>query len=378
MCALLMVVGWVTTAAASVDDLFAAAAAGDAAKIERLLRPGGGYPPNSVDRMGRTPLLIAIFEGHEQAVRALVDGGANVNYATADGDTPLMAAAFRGNQGIVRYLLQKGADPSRVNRDGQTARDVAGLKGYAAIVDLLSPSSPRSATAPSPSIASPSPRTDQQLDEKPLEPRPSLFPGVPSLIYTNSAFAAVPRPKVQEWKEVVELRDAGKVDRSTARYAVVDADQRLIRVNYEGSSGDRQWSVKALGGMMLLAWGRRAAEPICSVDSIQSVSGQLFPLKEGNRLSVRGSWRCPKGVSPLEKSWRVLAQVEAYPTLGGHMWMVVDSDGITFHFIDALGIALYRGGQEGGMHVTQRLVEFTPVVGQAFNCRVCKLPSAAQ
>jgi len=149
-----------TTAAASVDDVFAAAAAGDAAKIERLLRPGGGYPPNSVDRLGRTPLLIAIFNGHEQAVRALVDGGANVNYATADGDTPLMAAAFRGNQGIVCYLLQKGADPSRVNRDGQTARDVAGLKGYADIADLLASGSRSSANTSRPPNTPPSPRID--------------------------------------------------------------------------------------------------------------------------------------------------------------------------------------------------------------------------
>ena len=355
-----------STWGASPRDLLAAAAAGDAARVQELIR--SGVDVNAREDEGPTALMAASLRGHEGVIRALIEARAEVNVATRDGDTALMTAAYRGHRSIVELLLKAGADVERRNRDGLTASAIAKQAGHAAIAEMLVVRS-------------------QQLDEKPLEVRPSLFPEVPNTIYSHSGFAGVPRPKVQGWEERVQLRQSGKLERSTTRHTVVEADQRVIRLTHllsetdpAGKPKSEQWSVKALGGMMLVAWGRGTGQPkpVCRVERVDSVSGQLFPLKIGNRLSVTGAWNCGR-VSSRKETWEVLERIDAshsYPTLSGHVWMV-KSGGVVFHFIDALGIAVYRDGSEGGgIEMSQRLVEFTPVGPQAFNCRVCKLPQA--
>ena len=61
---------------------------------------------------GMTALLFAIDGGHQDAVRALLDGGANVNGANPDGLTPLEFAMIRRNEALALYLLERGADPN--------------------------------------------------------------------------------------------------------------------------------------------------------------------------------------------------------------------------------------------------------------------------
>jgi uncharacterized protein len=61
---------------------------------------------------GMTALLFAIDGGHQDAVRALLDGGANVNGANPDGLTPLEFAMVRRNEALALYLLERGADPN--------------------------------------------------------------------------------------------------------------------------------------------------------------------------------------------------------------------------------------------------------------------------
>ena len=69
---------------------------------------------------GETALMIASYFGedtasqrHEQAVRILVEGGANLENASHH-YTPLAYAAYKGHDRIVRYLLERGA---RVDAD---------------------------------------------------------------------------------------------------------------------------------------------------------------------------------------------------------------------------------------------------------------------
>jgi ankyrin repeat protein len=62
---------------------------------------------------GLTPLLHAARQGHMEAVRALVEAGADVNTVSAgDGSSPLLIAAINGRFDIGMYLLVQGADPN--------------------------------------------------------------------------------------------------------------------------------------------------------------------------------------------------------------------------------------------------------------------------
>lgn len=55
-----------------------------------------------------TPLLDAVSEGNEEAVRILIEHGADVNYK-ADGGTILFGAIFRNHPSVVKLLLDSGA-----------------------------------------------------------------------------------------------------------------------------------------------------------------------------------------------------------------------------------------------------------------------------
>ncbi|MBI4471169.1 MAG: ankyrin repeat domain-containing protein, partial [Acidobacteria bacterium] len=71
---------------------------------------------------GITALLLAAREGYMDAVRALVEGGANVNNA-GEGErmSPLVMAIANGRFDVARYLLENNADPNIANIQGLTA-----------------------------------------------------------------------------------------------------------------------------------------------------------------------------------------------------------------------------------------------------------------
>ncbi|PTL85022.1 ankyrin repeat domain-containing protein [Vitiosangium sp. GDMCC 1.1324] len=72
-----------------------------------------------------TPLLVAVFEGQQGAVEALLKAGADPNVRSSEGDTPLRAAAGVGDLGIAFLLLGAGA--------ARTINDWGGLTGYTAL-----------------------------------------------------------------------------------------------------------------------------------------------------------------------------------------------------------------------------------------------------
>jgi len=155
--------GWALTTAAQVPPaldetarytgLLAAAARGDAAQIQRLISSGEGTEVR--DGQGRTPLHVATFRGHHEAMRALAAAGANPNAlendrydivtiaAVADDvptllvalalggsatnvtsrydGTALIAAAHLGHAEVVRTLIKAGAPLDHVNNLGWTA-----------------------------------------------------------------------------------------------------------------------------------------------------------------------------------------------------------------------------------------------------------------
>ncbi len=122
----------------SPDEFTAACAAGDKAKVEKLLAAGAkaGEP----DAKGRLPLLCAIFSRKAEIVELLLHRGADPN---AEGICPekdcgghpsLPLAAYLGDAPIVKLLLVANADLAW--HDHYAARD-ANVSGRVEILRLL-------------------------------------------------------------------------------------------------------------------------------------------------------------------------------------------------------------------------------------------------
>ena len=54
-----------------------------------------------------TPLMAAIFDGHVEVTKVILERGANLAVANNDGVTPLSLAANKGHLNIVNLLLEK-------------------------------------------------------------------------------------------------------------------------------------------------------------------------------------------------------------------------------------------------------------------------------
>ena len=68
-------------------------------------------------------LVTAIRDADAQAVRKLIENGADVNARDAEGNTPLILASFYASPKCVALLLEKGADANAANKAGVTALD---------------------------------------------------------------------------------------------------------------------------------------------------------------------------------------------------------------------------------------------------------------
>lgn len=69
------------------------------------------------------PVALATSSGHVDAVKMLVDHGADVGETDASGWTPLMWAINSSNLALVAYLLQQGADVEARSHSGFTCED---------------------------------------------------------------------------------------------------------------------------------------------------------------------------------------------------------------------------------------------------------------
>lgn len=81
-------------------------------------------------------LLSAATDGLVWRVHALIDKGANIDFAGAHGLTPLHCAAYRGYENCVAAILLKGADINACSDYG-TALCLAAAKGHTGVVRKL-------------------------------------------------------------------------------------------------------------------------------------------------------------------------------------------------------------------------------------------------
>jgi ankyrin repeat protein len=152
-------------------DFFEACALGRRDQAAELLRRDQGLV-DAYSGDGFTGLGLAVFFGHLEIARMLVEAGADVNRpsrnairvsplhsAVESGSiplldlllshgakpdvvefleaTPLHSAAAHGNREMVRKLLAAGADRSRKTKDGKTAADLARQYGHADVAEEL-------------------------------------------------------------------------------------------------------------------------------------------------------------------------------------------------------------------------------------------------
>jgi ankyrin repeat protein len=99
------------------EKLYAAIRSGDMAGLKALL--DSGISANAADGRQITPLMDAAEVGSADAMRLLLDRGAEVNAQNALGATALMWSAADLNK--VRLLLDHGADVNKAARSGRTA-----------------------------------------------------------------------------------------------------------------------------------------------------------------------------------------------------------------------------------------------------------------
>jgi ankyrin repeat protein len=78
--------------------------------IDELDRTGSGHPLVSFPAGEMTALMFAARQGHEEAIRALLEGGANPNIANDDGVTALMLSVINDELDSALYLLEYGAN----------------------------------------------------------------------------------------------------------------------------------------------------------------------------------------------------------------------------------------------------------------------------
>jgi len=122
----------------SGEDLRAAAALGDEAKVRALLE--AGVPVDAEARHGRTALLEAANKGQLAVARLLIERGANVNVREDFfGVSAVTAALQTGNVELVGLLLEKGAEGAFEVLFAAIQRDDVGLARMAFATGKVEP-----------------------------------------------------------------------------------------------------------------------------------------------------------------------------------------------------------------------------------------------
>lgn len=99
-----------------------------------------GSPLNTMDFGGRTTVLHAVDSHNDDALRIVLEAGANPNPEVPKGlfrSSPLTAASFGGLVGMVKLLIKFGAKVDAYNPEGRTALQAAASMQNVECADIL-------------------------------------------------------------------------------------------------------------------------------------------------------------------------------------------------------------------------------------------------
>ncbi|WYD81907.1 MAG: ankyrin repeat domain-containing protein [Candidatus Electrothrix gigas] len=118
------------------SELLEMVKSGNIEAVKSLLEKGADV--NAIDKAGWTALMFAARYGQGDIAEELIRKNARINVKDKDGWTPLMLAAMYGHRNVIHVLLTKGADIHARNKDGWTALKLAKqAKDSADIVQAL-------------------------------------------------------------------------------------------------------------------------------------------------------------------------------------------------------------------------------------------------
>ena len=149
---LLQADAWLKLPNGPTEILMKACKSGDIQRVKLLLKDK--VDPNTINKDGKTALMLASERGHEDIVHSLLSAGANVFlqdnkrwaapmaaiYNTSTIDKILMNACQRGDTEdklLVKLLLIDKVDPNTKNKEGLTALMLACERGHEDIVHSL-------------------------------------------------------------------------------------------------------------------------------------------------------------------------------------------------------------------------------------------------
>ena len=108
---------------AAADDVYRAIRTNDLGRLKALI--ASRADANAADPTGETPLMSAAVAGSLDAMRFLVELGADVNAQNAFGATALIWSAT--DLAKIRYLVERGANVTTATKTGRTAAFVAAM-----------------------------------------------------------------------------------------------------------------------------------------------------------------------------------------------------------------------------------------------------------
>ncbi len=96
-----------------------------------------GFPLETKDERGWTPLMISAFNGNEEMAQLLVRSGASVRATDNGGYGPMHWAAYNGYVNVIKLLIVKHADVNARNLNGWTPLLQAATRGHLAACGAL-------------------------------------------------------------------------------------------------------------------------------------------------------------------------------------------------------------------------------------------------
>lgn len=119
----------------SIDDLTKACGEGDMNRVISILDSGVNI--NAKDSKGWFPISKAAVNGQDDVLYILISRRADVDITTRRQNTPMLFAASRGHEEAVRLLLNAGANSFIANVDREVPESIARAKGYPRIAEMI-------------------------------------------------------------------------------------------------------------------------------------------------------------------------------------------------------------------------------------------------